>query len=181
MSLSIIYSRTTIGVDAPLVIVETHLSKGLPRFSIVGLPETAVKESKDRVRSAILNNHFEFPDHRITVNLAPADIPKVGSQFDLAIALGILAASGQIPKTLLHDYEFVGELALSGKLRAVKGILPILLAIKNTKRQLILPKQNANEATLIKNITALPARHLLEVCAHLTKKRNLNAFPTLSY
>ena len=107
MSLSILYSRAQVGIQAPLVTVETHLSNGLPHFSIVGLPEAAVKESKDRVRSAILSNGFEFPDRRITINLAPADLPKDGGRFDLPIALGILAATKQINSSELDHYEFI--------------------------------------------------------------------------
>src|SRR3990167_7916969 len=115
MTLAIIYSRANAGMGAPLVTVETHISPGVPGFHIVGLPETAVKESKDRVRSALLNTRFDFPIRRITVNLAPADLPKEGGRFDLPIALGILAASAQIPRAKLADYEFIGELALSGE------------------------------------------------------------------
>src|SRR3990172_4210072 len=122
MSLAVVYSRAQNGIDAPLVTVEVHLSNALPSLSIVGLPEAAVKESKDRVRSALLNNRFEFPTRRITVNLAPADLPKEGGRFDLAIALGILAASGQIPSQRLQDYEVIGELALTGELRSVRGV-----------------------------------------------------------
>src|SRR5210317_2654363 len=124
MELSVIYSRAAAGIEAPLVRVETHLSNGLPAFHIVGLPETAVRESKDRVRSALLNSRFEFPARRITVNLAPADLPKEGGRFDLPIAMGILAATGQISQDQLSKYEFIGELALSGELRSVKGVLP---------------------------------------------------------
>ncbi|WP_286805793.1 magnesium chelatase domain-containing protein, partial [Marinimicrobium sp. UBA4209] len=128
MSLAVVYSRAKLGVQAPLVTVEVHLSNGLPALNMVGLPETAVKESKDRVRSAILNSHLEFPARRITVNLAPADLPKEGGRFDLPIALGILAASGQIPEDSLSGCEFMGELALSGELRPVTGALPAALA-----------------------------------------------------
>src|SRR5579872_1505724 len=123
MSLSIIQSRACIGIQAPLVTVESHISNGLPGLSIVGLPETEVKESRERVRSALLNTHFEFPARRITINLAPADLPKAGGRFDLPIALGILAASAQLPQTILAEYEFIGELALSGELRPVQSVL----------------------------------------------------------
>jgi len=123
MELSVIYSRALAGIDAPPVRVETHLSNGLPAFHIVGLPETAVREAKDRVRSALINSHFEFPDRRITVNLAPADLPKGGGRFDLPIALGILAASHQVPTDRLARHEFVGELALDGSLRPVPGVV----------------------------------------------------------
>jgi magnesium chelatase family protein len=167
MSLAIIYSRASSGISAPLVMVEAHLSRGLPKFNIVGLPEAAVKESKDRVRSALLNTRFVFPKGRITINLAPADLPKEGGRFDLPIALGILAASGQIPKNKLLDYEFTGELALSGELRCVRGVLPIVLGAKQANRRLIVPMANSHEAALVKQATVYAATHLLEVCAYL--------------
>lgn len=176
MSLAIVYSRASNGIQAPAVTVETHISNGLPAFSIVGLPETAVKESRDRVRSALLNAHFKFPARRITVNLAPADLPKDGGRFDLPIALGILAASGQIPSEKLTAYEFAGELALSGELRAIQGALPFALATRAAQRQLILPTENAEEASLPTNLRVLPASHLLEVCAHLTEARALREY-----
>ena len=132
MEIAIIYSRALAGINSVQVTVEAHLSRGLPHFSIVGLPETAVKESKDRVRSAILTNHFEFPLKRITVNLAPADLPKEGGRYDLAIAVGILAASGQIAQNSLRCYEFIGELALTGELRPVSGILPSAYTVNKT-------------------------------------------------
>jgi magnesium chelatase family protein len=167
MSLAIIYSRASAGITAPLVMVEAHLSRGLPKFNIVGLPEAAVKESKDRVRSALLNTHFIFPKGRITINLAPADLPKEGGRFDLPIALGILAASGQIPKKKLAEYEFTGELALSGELRGVRGVLPIVLGVKQANRRLIVPAANAHEAAFVKQAMVFSATHLLEVCAYL--------------
>lgn len=181
MSLAVIYTRAKSGINAPLVTVEVHLSNGLPSLSIVGLPETAVKESKDRVRSALLNSHFDFPARRITINLAPADLPKEGGRFDLPIALGILAASGQLPIDVLKDYEFIGELALSGELRPVDGILPSALACGKSQRNIILPHNNSAEAALASNTSVFAAKHLLEVCAHLKrsealpqKKRNQN-------
>ena len=128
MSLAVIYSRAQLGIEAPLVCVEVHLANGLPALSIVGLPETAVRESKDRVRSALLNSGFEFPARRITINLAPAELPKQGGRYDLAIALGILAASGQVPLEPLATYEFVAELALSGATRPVQGVLSSAIA-----------------------------------------------------
>src|SRR5688572_192353 len=130
MCLAIVYSRAVAGIEAPLVTVEVHLSPGIVGFSLVGMPETAVKESKDRVRSAMMNAFFEFPTRRLTVNLAPADLPKEGGRFDLPIAVGVMAASGQIPLEILPQVEMVGELALSGELRAVRGILPIVLQAK---------------------------------------------------
>ena len=129
------------GLKAPLVSVEVHLSNGLPAFNIVGLPEAAVKESKDRVRSAIINSKFEFPNRRITVNLAPAELPKTGSRFDLAIAIGILSASDQIPIQPLKDYEFIGELALSGELRGVEAVLPSAMACAMENKKLILSQK----------------------------------------
>lgn len=167
MALSVIQTRAKCGIHAPPVTVEVHLSNGLPSLSIVGMPETAVKESKDRVRSALINSHFDFPSQRITVNLAPADLPKEGGRFDLAIALGILAASGQIPSELLLNYEFIGELALSGELRPVDAVLPTALSCSKAGHALILPLSNADEAALSDTTDVYPANHLLNVCAHL--------------
>lgn len=168
MSLAVVFSRALEGVSASLVTVEAHLSNGLPSLSIVGLPETAVKESKDRVRGAILNSQFEFRPQRITINLAPADLPKEGGRFDLPIALGILAASGQLVAHALDEYEFIGELALSGELRPVRGVLPAALQARDAGRTLIVPAGNAAEAALVSGLRVIGARHLLEVCAHLT-------------
>ena len=174
MSLAVVYTRAQCGVDAPLVSVETHLSNGLPGLSIVGLPETEVKESKDRVRAALLNSRFEFPARRITVNLAPADLPKEGGRFDLAIALGILAASGQLPPDSLAEYEFLGELALGGQLRPVRGALPASIHCRQSGRCLILPRENFTEAALVEKSEVLPAAHLGEVCAHLAGQQRLS-------
>jgi magnesium chelatase family protein len=176
MNPAITYSRASIGMHAPIVTVETHISNGLPAFNLVGLPETVVKESKERVRSAILTSHFDFPACRITVNLAPAELPKHGGRYDLAIALGILVASRQLPGNSLQDYEFAGELALSGELRPIPGILSLAIGTRSVGRQLILPAQNANEAAFIKHIAILPANHLLEVCSHLLNKKLLSSF-----
>ena len=167
MSLATVHTRAAVGIDAPEVTVEVHLANGLPSLSIVGLPEAAVKESKDRVRAALLNARFEFPARRITISLAPADLPKEGGRFDLPIALGVLAASGQIPAEHLQRYEFIGELALSGQLRPVRGSLPVALQAREAKRALIVPMENADEAALVSNGTVLPAEHLLQVVAHL--------------
>jgi magnesium chelatase family protein len=167
VNLAILHSRARAGVQAPPVTVEVHLASGLPALSIVGLPEMAVKESKDRVRGALLTGRFEFPAKRITINLAPADLPKEGGRFDLAIALGVLGASAQVPATELGKYEFIGELALSGELRPVRGILPAALAARDAGRALILPEDNAAEAALVSDLVIHPARHLLEVCGHL--------------
>jgi len=177
MSLAILYSRAQVGMDAPLVTVEVHLSNGLPGLSIVGLPETAVKESKDRVRGALLNSRFEFPLRRITINLAPADLPKEGGRFDLPIALGILAASGQIPAQALPRYEFAGELALSGELRPVCGILPMSVHAQRSGRALVTPADNAAEAALVGSACVYAGRHLLDICAHLTGARPLEPQP----
>lgn len=175
MTLAIVYSRATSGIHAPLVTVEVHLSRGLPRLNIVGLPEAAVKESKDRVRSALLNTHFEFPRRRLTINLAPADLPKEGGRFDLPIALGILAASGQIPQQNLLTYEFVGELALSGELRPIRGILPVVLGARAAGRYLIVPEGNTREAGLVNHVQVFTANHILEVCAHLKGEQTLES------
>jgi len=181
MTLAVIYSRGRSGIEAPLVTVEVHIANGLPALNIVGLPETAVKESKDRVRGAIINSRFEFPLQRITINLAPADLPKEGGRFDLAIALGILAASGQIPTAQLDRYECVGELSLGGELRPIAGVLPIAIQSKSQQRALILPKANSPEAALIKDVSIIPATHLLEVCAHLHGQTRIpDYYPTAS-
>ena len=168
MPLAIVHSRAQQGINAPKVTVEVHISNGLPGLSIVGLPEAAVKESKDRVRSAILQSEFEFPPRRITINLAPADLPKEGGRFDLPIAIGILAATGQIPMDRLEQYELIGELALSGELRSIRGTLPAALKTQSVNRKLILPNDNAKEGSLVSPDLVVPAGHLLEVCAHLS-------------
>uniref|UniRef100_UPI00140AAF3F ATP-binding protein n=1 Tax=Cognatiluteimonas telluris TaxID=1104775 RepID=UPI00140AAF3F len=173
MGLALVHSRARAGVHAPAVRVEVHLSGGLPRMSIVGLPEAAVREAKDRVRAAIHCAQFEFPARVITINLAPADLPKDGGRFDLAIALGILAASGQVPLDALHEYEFLGELGLTGELRAVDGVLPAALAAARAGRKLIVPLGNGPEAALARQLEASTARTLLEVCAALEGRRAL--------
>lgn len=167
MSLAIVYTRANVGVDAPLVTVETHLSNGLPSLTIVGLPETAVRESRERVRCAILNANLEFPTRRITINLAPADLPKSGGRFDLAISISILAASGQIPVAALSGFEILGELALTGALRPIHGVLPALLAARAQSRTLLLPKENQVEASLVRGVQAFVGGHLLDVHQHL--------------
>jgi magnesium chelatase family protein len=175
MSLAVVYSRALQGVAAPQVTVEVHLSNGLPNLSIVGLAETAVKESKDRVRGAVLNSQFEFFSRRITINLAPADLPKEGGRFDLPIALGLLAASEQIPNAGFENYEFIGELALSGELRPVRGVLPAALQARDANRTLVVPRANADEAAMVSGLRVLAADHLLEVCAHLTGRAALSS------
>lgn len=177
MSLAIVHSRAQAGIDAPPVTVEVHLSGGLPALSIVGLPETAVKESKERVRAALLNAGFEFPARRITVNLAPAELPKAGGRFDLPIAMGILAASGQVPKDRLAGYELVGELALTGELRPVRGTLPVALSARGDDRALIVPGDSAREAALVRDATVLPAADLLAVTGHLNGGEALEPAP----
>src|SRR5690242_16534526 len=167
MSLAIVHSRAQDGVSAPAVTVEVHLSGGLPGTSIVGLPETAVKEARDRVRVAMQNAQLEYPARRVTVSLAPADLPKDGGRFDLPIALGILAACGHLPKDVLGRYEFLGELALSGELRAVTGVLPAALKALRAGRTLIVPRDNGAEAALATGAAAHSAATLLEVCAFL--------------
>ena len=173
MSLSIVYTRANLGVEAPLVTIEVHLSNGLPAFNLVGLPETTVKESRDRVRSAIINSDFEFPSKRITVNMAPADLPKGGSRFDLAIAIGIIAASEQLKRVDLNQYEFVGELALSGNLRPIQGALPMAFAASKSNRQLVLPKHNGDEASLVSAAQIIAANSLTEVYLHLCNKKKI--------
>jgi magnesium chelatase family protein len=176
MSLAIVQTRAITGIKAPQVTVETHISNGLPRLSIVGLAETEVKESRDRVRSALLHTQFTFPIQRITINLAPADLPKQGGRFDLPIALGILAASNQIPSNKLHEYEFIGELALSGELRPVSGILPFVLEAHKAQHKIILPSENAAEAGLNRGALLLPAQNILHVCAHLHGRELLTPY-----
>jgi magnesium chelatase family protein len=173
MSLAVVNTRAKLGINAPLVSVEVHLSNGLPSFHMVGLPETAVKESKDRVRSAILNSHFDFPARRITVNLAPAELPKEGSRFDLAIAIAILAASGQVPRDQLDQYEFIGELALSGDTRGVDAVLPAALGCLHQGKQLIISRHNAEEASLVDGLGILPCAHLLDISGHLLQQTQL--------
>ncbi len=177
MSLSIIYTRAQLGVDAPLVTVETHLSNGLPSLAIVGLPEMAVRESKERVRSALINSGFEFPNRRVTINLAPADLPKQGGRYDLAIAIGVLAATGQIEGDKLAGSEFIGELALTGDLRPVAGVLPTAIASLKSGRCLFIPYENSGEAGMAGSTSVYPARHLSEICQHLKSADVLQPAP----
>ncbi|WP_028839481.1 YifB family Mg chelatase-like AAA ATPase [Thermomonas fusca] len=174
MSLAIVHSRARVGVRAPEVRVEVHLAGGLPSMSIVGLPEAAVREAKDRVRAAIQCGQFEFPARRITVNLAPADLPKDGGRYDLAIALGILAASGQLSVEALDGWEFIAELALTGELRAVDGALAAAMATGNSGRRLLVAPGNGEEAALAAaSVEVRTARTLLEVCAALDGRKTL--------
>lgn len=176
MGVAIVHSRALAGISSPPVTIEVHLSRGLPGMSIVGLPETAVKESRERVRSALMNNHFDYPQQRITVNLAPADLPKEGGRYDLPIAIGILCASGQIPAEGLTDYEFIGELALTGELRPVQGCLPIARSVQLAQRKLVLPQKNAEEASYIGQLKIHAARHLIDVCRHLTRAEPIESY-----
>ena len=173
MGLALVYSRARAGVRAPAVTVEVHLTGGLPRMNIVGLPEAAVREAKDRVRAAIVCAQFEFPARVITVNLAPADLPKDGGRFDLPIALGVLAASGQIPLEALARFEFVGELGLTGELRLVDGALPAALEAAKVGRTLVVPAPNGAEAALARDGEVFTARTLLQVCAALVGSSEL--------
>ncbi|UJX25717.1 MULTISPECIES: YifB family Mg chelatase-like AAA ATPase [Pseudoalteromonas] len=173
MSLARIFSRAQIGVQAPEVIVEVHLGNGLPAFHIVGLPETSVKEAKDRVRSALENSQFGFPDQRITVNLAPADLPKEGGRFDLAIAVGILVASGQISCPDIHRYEFYGELALNGEVRGVNAILPSVLGAKEKGRCCFLPADNDSLASLVSGVARKAVYSIQDVWNDLLNQQPL--------
>ena len=168
MAVAIVHSRALSGVAAPAVSVEVHLAGGLPGVNIVGLAETEVREARDRVRAALQNARFEFPARKVTVSLAPADLPKESGRFDLPIAIGILAASGQLPSSGLADHEFAGELALTGELRAIRGALAMALSARHDGRAFVLPKASAAEASLVPDAIVLPAPTLLAVCAHLT-------------
>ncbi|MDO9310946.1 MAG: YifB family Mg chelatase-like AAA ATPase [Nitrosomonas sp.] len=179
MSLAVLYSRALSGIQAPLVTVETHIANGLPSFTIVGLPDTEVKESKDRVRAALQNAQFKIPAQRITINLAPADLPKESGRFDLPIALGILAATGQIPKDKLDQYEWAGELALTGELRPIHGALAMTYNASQSGRSFVLPQQNAAEAALVNKATIYAAKSLLQICAHLSGREPLQIYKNL--
>ena len=182
MSLAIVNARASVGIGAPPVTVEVHLTNGLPGLAIVGLPEAAVRESKDRVRGALLSSRFDYPARRITVNLAPADVrkdsasfelAKDGGRFDLPIAIGILAASGQLPAEPLANLEFVGELALSGALRPVRGALAASLAARDSERAIVVAEENGAEAAFVPGAQVHAAGHLLAVTAHLAGRAPL--------
>ncbi|QIK16018.1 YifB family Mg chelatase-like AAA ATPase [Leclercia sp. 29361] len=175
MSLSVVYTRAALGVKAPLISVEVHLSNGLPGLTLVGLPETTVKEARDRVRSAIINSGYTFPAKKITINLAPADLPKEGGRYDLPIAIALLAASEQLSSSRLSAYEFVGELALTGALRGVPGAISGALAAIQAGREIIVANDNAAEVSLIEQKGCLVAEHLQEVCAFLEGQHELTA------
>ncbi len=174
MSLAVLHSRALSGLDAPEVTVEVHLANGLPSFTIVGLPDTEVKESRDRVRAALVNSRFEFPARRITVNLAPAELPKESGRFDLPIALGILAASRQLEVDGFSKYEFAGELSLTGELRPVRGALAMTWRAAREGRAFVLPSVSADEAALVGEASIYQAGSLLDVCAHLAGRQSLS-------
>ncbi|OTA20952.1 ComM-related protein [Xenorhabdus beddingii] len=178
MALAVIHTRATIGIDSPIVTIEAHISNGLPGLTLVGLPETTVKEARDRVRSALLNSGFTYPPKRITVNLAPADLPKEGGRYDLPIAIAILAASEQITTDQLHNYEFLGELALSGEIRRVMGAIPAALSAKRAGRQLILSSENQAELAILSQNETLMANHLLQVCHFLQGEKDSLSSPS---
>ena len=177
MSFAKVYTRGLLGLHAPQIEVEVHISSGLPSLTIVGLAEAAVRESKDRVRSAIINSGFLFPTKRLTINLAPADLPKDGSRLDLPIALGILIASGQLPENCTEGFELIGELALDGHLRPVSGVLPIAMACQHSQHRLLVPTANLEEANQLPNFEVYGAQHLQEVCAHFSGSSQLQASP----
>ncbi|ENX16896.1 Mg chelatase-like protein [Acinetobacter sp. CIP 64.2] len=177
MSFAKIYTRGLLGLHAPQIEVEVHISAGLPSLTIVGLPEAAVRESKDRVRSAIINSGFQFPTKRLTINLAPADLPKDGSRLDLPIALGILIASGQLPENSTQNFEFIGELALDGHLRPISGALTIAMACQQAQHRLLLPAENLDEANQLPEFEVYAAKHLQEVCAHFLGNPQIQAAP----
>lgn len=176
MALAILHSRALTGMHAPPVTVEVYLANGLPSFTIVGLPEAEVREARDRVRAALQNARFEFPARHVTVNLAPADLPKESGRFDLPIALGIIVASGQLPHEALQDYEFAGELALSGALRPVRGALAMSLGAHRAGRAFVLPRENAAEAALVEGSRVYASDSLLEVCAHFADGERLGRY-----
>lgn len=175
MSLAVINTRAALGIAAPLVTVEVHLSQGLPGLTLVGLPETTVREARDRVRSAIINSGYTFPAKKITINLAPADLPKEGGRYDLPIALALLAASEQLATDKLGQYEFVGELALTGALRGVPGAISSAMEALKAGRNIIVAEENASELGLIRQQGCLVANHLTQICAFLENKGELNA------
>ena len=174
MPVAVLHSRSLSGFDAPPVSVEVHLSGGLPAFNLVGLPETEVKESRDRVRAALQNARFEFRARKITVNLAPADLPKESGRFDLPIALGILVATGQLPSATLESHEFAGELALTADLRPIRGALATTLKAHHDGRAFVLPEASAHEAALVRGAIVHPAKNLLAVCAHVAGRETLS-------
>ena len=178
MSVAVIHSRAQFGMQSPLVCVEVHLSNGLPNFSIVGLPEAAVRESKERVRAAIINSNYEFPARRIIVNLAPADLPKQGGRFDLPIALGLLVASKQLSSEMINQYEFIGELSLNGDIRKSPGVLPAAHTCQSNGKTIITAEENIDQLTPLHSDAYLCASHLLDVCAHLNNLKKIDTTET---
>lgn len=174
MNLATVRSRATVGIAAPPVRVEVHLSPGLPGLAIVGLPEAAVREARERIRSALINTGFDWPARRVTINLAPADLPKAGGRYDLAMALGVLLASGQLRPARdldLGQMEFIGELSLSGELRGVRGVLPAAIAAREAGRTLVVPPANATEATRVSALEVLAAPDLPTLAGLLNGQR----------
>jgi magnesium chelatase family protein len=176
VALAVLYSRALAGMRAPPVTVEVHLANGLPSFTIVGLPEAEVKEARDRVRAALQNARFEFPARHVTVNLAPADLPKDSGRFDLPIALGILVATGQLPGNTLDRFEFAGELGLAGHVRPVRGALAMSIGARASGRAFVVPAENAAEAALVEDSIIHPAHDLLQVCAHFASREPLERY-----
>lgn len=174
-TLAQVWTRAELGLASPAVMVEVHLSNGLPSLTLVGLPESAVRESKDRVRSALLSSDGDYPTRRITINLAPADLPKQGGRYDLPIAIGLLAASGQVPSDRLAQTEWVGELGLDGELRPVAGILPVAMAARESGRTLIVPTEQLAVCAVVPNLQVLGASHLREVMAFLCGTGSLHS------
>ncbi len=175
--LSKVFSATTIGIEAREIEIEVDIAKGLPQVAIVGLPDTAIRESRDRVRSAIKNSQFKYPSKKITVNLAPCDIKKEGPCFDLPIAIGVLVASEQIAYKNVKDFVFLGELALNGRIRPVKGVLPIAISLKNSRKKLILPEENAYEASVVEGLEVYPVDRLNNVCDFINDINSLSPLP----
>ena len=174
MPVAITYSSAEIGIDAPRVTVEVDVSPGLPQVLIVGMAETAVRESKDRIRAAFRSCGLKFPDKRITVNLAPADLPKTGGRYDLAIAIAILAANGEIKEPALASHEFLGELSLTGELRGVGGVLPAAVRPGGKGSSLIVPAANVDEAALSPGNNVFTSRSLMEVISYLNDGQTLS-------
>ncbi len=173
-----IYSATTIGIEARQIEIEVDIASGLPQVVIVGLPDTAIRESRDRVKSAIKNSQFVYPSQKITINLAPCDIKKEGPSFDLPIAIGILVASGQVDYRKIKDFTFLGELALDGKIRTIKGSLPIAMSLKKSNKKLILPEKNAYEASVVKDVEVYAVKTLNDVCDFISGKKSFSSLST---
>jgi magnesium chelatase family protein len=174
-SLAQVWTRAELGLISPAVNVEVHISNGLPGLTLVGLPESAVRESKDRVRSAILSSHADYPTRRVTINLAPADLPKMGGRYDLPIAIGMLAASGQVSLDKLSHYEWVGELGLDGSLRPISGVLPVAMAARHSGRRLVVPLAQLTICSAVPGLDVVGAEHLSDIMAYLNGQGELVA------